>query len=445
MKVSKIKIKNILGITDYEVSPGVFTEIKGRNGSGKTSLLEGIKSALSGGHDATLLHSGADVGEIVLVLDDGSEITKKVTESKSETKIRDLDGKLISSPSKALKDLSDALSVNPVEFLTAPKKDRVSALFEAMPIDVPLKRLFEICGFEAPKNMSAIDSIAYMSKEIYDSRTGTNRASKEKKATANQLLENLPTASNPILDTAELRQKLEEITNIKNNEIIRIGDKLNSFKAATNENIQQIKDMNAKLIENLKNQINDIEQQQREQIEAENAKFAEIEKKAQLQREKTNVDFVTNSSSIREKLDNAEQTQKDAAKAENARQMVDQMFEESAELDLESEKMTKAIKELEELKNDLLSKLPIPGLEVIEGEIYRDGIQFDRLNEAQRVQIAVEIAKLRSGKIGLICVDGIERLDENTYQAFKKSAIETGLQFVVTRVGDGDFEVNSFN
>ena len=83
MKVNKITISNILGLESYEIKPGQFTAITGANGQGKTSALDAIKAAVGGGHDATLLRNGATEGRIVLELDDGSSIVKRVTAAKS--------------------------------------------------------------------------------------------------------------------------------------------------------------------------------------------------------------------------------------------------------------------------------------------------------------------------------------------------------------------------
>ena len=78
-KIAKIRINNILGIDELEFDAGQFNQISGPNGTGKTSVLEAIKATLRGGHDATLLRTGAEKGETVLVLDDGTEIAKRVT------------------------------------------------------------------------------------------------------------------------------------------------------------------------------------------------------------------------------------------------------------------------------------------------------------------------------------------------------------------------------
>ena len=75
MQVTQIKIQNILGIKELEIKPSSITEITGKNASGKTSVLEALKSVFAGGKDATLLRKGEKSGSVVLLLDDGTEIT----------------------------------------------------------------------------------------------------------------------------------------------------------------------------------------------------------------------------------------------------------------------------------------------------------------------------------------------------------------------------------
>ena len=54
MKIQHPRISNILGITELELQPQCFTQISGPNGTGKTSVLEAIKSVLSpGSHDVS--------------------------------------------------------------------------------------------------------------------------------------------------------------------------------------------------------------------------------------------------------------------------------------------------------------------------------------------------------------------------------------------------------
>src|SRR5688572_20078808 len=85
LKVAKVHISNIRGIKEMEFEPGSCTESSGKNGQGKTSILEAINAALSGGHDATLLRKGEEKGEIVIVLDDNTTITKRISAGGSST------------------------------------------------------------------------------------------------------------------------------------------------------------------------------------------------------------------------------------------------------------------------------------------------------------------------------------------------------------------------
>ena len=125
MLVHKISIKNILGLESLEFSPSSgYNEITGGNGSGKTSTLEAIRAALGAGHDATLLRQGATEGEIVLLLEDGTEITKSVTADKTDVVVKHPEFGKISKPAAYLKKIADSLSLNPIDFLMAPGKSR---------------------------------------------------------------------------------------------------------------------------------------------------------------------------------------------------------------------------------------------------------------------------------------------------------------------------------
>lgn len=112
-------------------------------------------------------------------------------------------------------------------------------------------------------------------------------------------------------------------------------------------------------------------------------------------------------------------------------------------LEKQAKTQTQALEDLDHYKLELLQSLPIPGIEVRDGDIFRDGVQFDRLNTAQKVDIAVAIAKLRSGALSIVCVDGLELLDADHYKAFKKTAEKSGLQMFVTRVAGEGFNITT--
>lgn len=430
MQIHKISIKNILGISDLEFEAGKLVEISGRNGHGKTSILEAIKSVLRGGHDATLLRTGEDKGEAIIVLDDGMQITKTVTPAASATVVTGQDGKRIQKPVEAVKALTDMLSVNPVDFLRATKKERVNVLLESLPIQIDMSRIGIDPGASwIDTNQHPLVLIESVKRHIYDDRTGLNRAVKEKEATIKQLAATLPEQPGEAPQTPQgLLDKIAELDRAKDSELERIATKLQGLRDAYDEEISGF----TKEIDAI-----------RAKMDAARAKFDEIQKLAGAQREKTIAAHTDGTAIIRHDLATIEAAQKQAAKHEQTRETLTKMREEADTLQAEAQKQTDALDAIEAYKSELLAALPIPGLTVIDGEILRDGVPFDRLNTAQQVQIAVEIAKLRSGKLGVICVDGLELLDSQAYGEFCQQAVGSGLQLIVTRVSDDELQVNS--
>lgn len=435
MKVSHVRISNILGIRELEFTPKGFTEVVGSNGAGKSSVLNAIKAALSGGHDGTLLRTGADKGEIVLVLDDGTQIKKSVTaEATNVTVLRD--EKKLARPAEAIKALHDVLSVNPVEFLRAPEKARVDALLQVMPIEIDPARVTSIMPEDvvypnpvARPGRSGLEVIEEIKKSIFDDRTGINRAARDKEGTINQLRATLPdvVTDAPATDASLLAQ-LDEIDGQRDRELSRITSKLDGLQAA-----------HAEKVAGLRAQIAEIERE----ISAAEIEHAGVRSKASAAMADARAAHAQARAGVEAQVKTIEEAQKAAARFGQTRETIGRMVEELDSLKRDSQARTIALEHLDAYKAELLANLPIPGLEVTEGRLYRYGIPFDRLNTAQQVEIAIEIAKLRAGELGLICVDGLELLDAGHYEAFREHAAASGLQMIVSRVVDQPLAVIS--
>lgn len=439
MKIAHVKINNILGITELEFTPEGFTEVSGPNGTGKTSVLEAIKSVITGGHDATLLRKGAEKGEVVLVLDDGTEIKKRVGPKSSPLEVRQ-EGAKVSKPGDVIKALTDMLSVNPVDFLRARKQDRVKVLLETMPLEADAAKLSEISGVpvHVDPGTHALDVIEAVRKQVYDDRTGTNRAVKEKDATINQFRLSMPEAPAGVDGSEdELLDQIENERAAKDDELERIRTKLDGIKAANQEKITAIR-------EEAQRKIDEIKAEALAAVEAIQTAEREIEGKAGQQRERTLERFNDAVAPLQQALEIIKSNRSLAAKREAALETIAKMEEELEFLQQDAQRQTDAIKALDEYKSNLLSSLPIPGVEVIDGEVYRDGIPFDRLNTAQQVWIAVEIAKLRAGDLGVCCVDGLELLDKDAFDEFRDRCLESGLQLFVSRVSDEQFQIKTY-
>src|SRR5690554_6495639 len=118
MTIQQISIRNILGIESLSFEPGKVTTISGANASGKSSILEALKAVFKDGHDATLLRAGCLSGDVVLLLDDGTEIHKRISVYGSTLTATAPNGSRLSAPQRLVNNLIDTM-FNPVSFLTA--------------------------------------------------------------------------------------------------------------------------------------------------------------------------------------------------------------------------------------------------------------------------------------------------------------------------------------
>lgn len=440
MKIAHVKISSILGIDNLEFSPEGFTQISGPNGTGKTSVLEAIKSTLGAGHDATLLRNGAEKGEVVLVLDDGMEVQRNVTASGSTTTVR-RDGKKLARPAEAIKALTDSLSVNPVDFLLAPKKDRVKALLEAMPLEADTVHLAEIAGVpvKAQPGLHALHVIGVVHQQVYDERTGTNRAVKEKAATIAQLEAAIPPAPQGVEGSEdELEAAIEAARQARDATLGKIHSKWASLVEANANGI------NARQAD-AQRQIDAIRAKLQTEIDEDNAMLAENKAKADAAREKAITACLGVSTPLGQQLAIIRNDREASGRRQQTLDTIANLRTELDTLTTAAAQHTKALQAIDDYKAELLNGLPIPGLEVIDGEIFRHGVPFDRLNTAQQVDVAVEIAKLRAADLGVICVDRIECLDSASLEAFKAAALASDLQLFVTRVSDEKFSIETQN
>lgn len=449
MHITKISIRNILGIEAMDFDAGKFTAITGRNGSGKTSALEAIRAAISVGHDATLLRAGSEVGEAVLVLDDGTEIKKRITDAGTKVTISK-DGMVAARPAETIRALTDALSVNPIDFLRASKKERAQLLIEAMPLQLDDEICRRIAGELLPASGDALARLDAARKAIYDERTGFNRAAKEKAATAAQLMSSLPAQSPELVSIDSIQAEISQAETICSEELDRIAKKLSEL---TNEHKRKEEDA-LKALESAR-VVRDAAvaaaaqayQSAADQIQAamneSRQASAGIESKADAARAKARQSVSEITIPLKTRIKEIQAARELAARYAQARETAERMQKDAAALEAQSQAASQAIIDLDAYRASLLGALPISGLVVADGEIMRGGILFDRLNSAQQVEIAVEVAKLRAGKLGVICVDGLELLDAAHFAEFRKQAEASGMQLIVTRATDGELVVES--
>lgn len=426
MKLSYIKIRNILGIEELEIEPGKINIISGQNATGKTSVFEAIKTALQGGNDATLIKNSSEEGEIVLLFDNNYQVKRSIFPGKTaKVKYTDGNGINIPSPQSELNLLFDKIAVNPVEFMHQKGKERTETLLSALNIKVPVEDIKSKLNGSAEKvkfqeTLDGLPLIDNIIEQIFTERTVVNRLLKNTQSYAVELSETLSKMDKT--DVTELEKDYNKLNEQKQNIRERAHqDEMVELKKYNTAIQEQEAEMN-EAIAFLKQQFSESKDKLNRERETTVAKIHEEETKAV---EKILVEITE----LKTKIDNAQIVKSTKDNLEKAQKQL-------REYQSKSESMTNELDTLKEMKTSITDELPIKGLSIKEGEIYVDEIPYERLNTAKKLEIALEVAKLRAGKLKLICVDGLEVFDSTTLQTFKELASKTEHQYIMTKVTD---------
>ena len=122
MKIKKINIRNLYGITEYEAD-GTSVELSGKNGTGKTSVIDAIRYALTNKSDRRyIIKKGAEEGEILIETDNGIRIDRKPRIAQADYKSVKKDGHEVQRPSCGIFFL--LCSYHRLNLWRSPKKSR---------------------------------------------------------------------------------------------------------------------------------------------------------------------------------------------------------------------------------------------------------------------------------------------------------------------------------
>lgn len=437
MKASLLKIENILGIEQIEIKLGSVTMAEGGNGVGKTSIIEALLSLFEGGsHEATLLRNGSERGEIVLVLDDGSTLRKVVKPGSSSFSFKDGDGRDVPSPVARLRSLVDTLAANPVAFLQADKKERAKVLLEALKPEIDREEL-EIVAGSLPAGLVGFDLLAAAEKKVFDERTTENRIAKESAAAAKQFRAGISGADPEALKADREKTKAELSALHSRREEAAFAASAAEKKILSDLEALQVKDRTE--LQTLRDKIRDLEEKIRirsQSIDSAKGREAAAAKSSYQGTAAAVADLEGKIRLFDSQIEAAsrEAGLRDAAKKSEAKAKAAEKKSLELSADLET---------IAQFRKRALKNLPIPCLEVREGEVYFEGVLFDRLNTAKRVELAIEVAKIRAGELALVPIDGLEAFDAETFAEFERAAEVSGVQFFGTKVGEGKLRISS--
>ena len=198
MKISKIKIKNLFGITEQELD-GKSVEITGANGVGKTSILDAIRYALTNSSDRDyIVKNGENEGEIIIETDTGLSINRKKRTNSSDYKSIKQNEKEVNSPETFLKDIFTPLQLNPVEFCSMSKQEQNRVILDLIDFKWDLnwiKEQFEEipAGINYEQNiLQVLNDIQADDSPYFKARQDINRDIRNNQAFIEDIAKGLP-------------------------------------------------------------------------------------------------------------------------------------------------------------------------------------------------------------------------------------------------------------
>lgn len=409
MKILQFNAENVKKLTVVQIKPdGNIVQLTGRNGSGKTSVLDSILWAMAGTEaiQSKPIRKGAETARIELALGIGGAtkliVERRFTEHSSYLTVKSVDGAKYPSPQRMLDDLLGTLTFDPLGFMREKPREQFETLRKLVKLDIDPDALDEANVTDAAK------------------RTDINRDAKSLRA---RLLaipdppEGLPAA--PIdeagllagLETAAAGNVRIEQRKAKRGEYARTIEKLNSDAAADRLRARQI--------------LTDAETKEKQAAQLQ----ADLDAAPSLP-EPTDITV------LRADLNTARATNRDIA-SKNQRAKLES---EADALQKQADGLTAAMDARKAAKLAAIEKaeMPIPGLGMGEGEVLFNGVPLNQASDAEQLMVSTAIAAALNPKLRVLRIRDGSLLDSDALKRLAAFAEERDFQIWLEVVNSSD-------
>lgn len=474
MKTTKIKIKNLFGISETELD-GKSIEVTGTNGVGKTSIIDAIRYALTNNSDRDyVLKKGENEGEILIETDTGLYINRKKRVGQADYKSVKENGNSVSSPESFLQQLFTPLQIDPVAFTQMKKQEQNRVILDLIEFDWDLNWIKEQFG-ELPENVNYQQNILQVLNDIqaengdyFQRRQDKNRDIRNKQAFIADIAKDIPPSYQAEkweeFDLGTHYKQLEKIRNDNN-----VIQRAKTFKENYNNQLRGLEAEKEIAISVIEKEINNERTDLKSTIERLKAEIVAAEDKlstldAKMQDKVTIIDAdfesklaklgndvevaskyahlePTDTSALDEEIATAEQMKKHL----NEYNRMKSLQTELETLIIESEELTRKIELARNLPGEILktATIPVGGLTVENGIPLIGGLPISNLSEGEQLNLCVDVALSKPNSLQIILIDGAEKLSDENRQKLYAKCKEKGLQFIATRTtNDNEIEVN---
>lgn len=469
MRTTKIQIKNLYGINEKQLD-GKSVELTGKNGSGKTSVLDAIRYALTNSSNRDyIIKDGAEEGEILIETDTGLSINRKKRTAQADYKSIKDNGYTVQKPESFLQEIFTPLQLNPVEFVNMKKEEQNRIILDLIEFPWDLNWIREQFG-EIPEGVDYQQNILQVLNDIqaekgvyFTRRQDTNRDIKSKKAVVEAIAKDLPENYNAAKwESFDLSAGYDELSKVKekNSKIQRAKAFKDSYdnKIRGYEAEKEIEISNAeRAIAQEKEALTGTIERLKAELTAAEDKLKTVDEKLVDKRKLAEQAFETKKAKLGEDMQTAEryaaleeipiaekeqELQSAAAmiKHLNEYNRMHKMQEEIETLNEKSEALTNKIELARTLPGEILktATIPVAGLTVENGLPLINGLPVSNLSEGEKLSLCVDVAISRPNTLQIILIDGAEKLSEKNRLSLYEKCKEKGLQFIATRTTEDD-------
>lgn len=406
MKIIKLSAENIKKLQAVEITPqGDIVTIAGKNGAGKSSILDSIWWALAGtSHiQAEPIRKGQnkarirlDMGELV--------VERRFTEGGSTLSVENAEGARFPSPQKMLDALLGELSFDPLAFSRMEPRKQFDELRRVAKLEVD------------------IEQIDGLNRSDYAKRTDVNRDAKAKRVQAEAIAVPADTPETSI-DESAIVDELERAG--QHNAEIEVRK---ARRASAEQTIGQKRDEASRALERaaaLRKEADEVARAAKI-IEDE---AAELEKKLL---DAPALPDAIDTAALRSSISAARATNEHVAR----RALRTKLISEAVALDAQSRALTEGMEARDKAKADAITAaaMPVEGLGFGDGVVTYRGIPLVQASSAEQLRVSLAIAMAANPKIKVIRIQDGSLLDDDSLAAVAEMAKANDYQIWIERV-----------
>lgn len=420
MKIIELTTENVKRLKAARIVPDEnVVVISGRNGQGKTSVLDAIMWALAGAAavQGKPLRDGETNGRINVKLGNGDVVDliveRRFTQAngKGDLWVESADGARFKSPQAMLDALVGELSFDPTAFTRMEPTDQLNELRRLVKLDVD------------------VDKLDAQNAGDYQRRADINRDAKAKRAQIGAIAVPADTPAEPIDESAlltEMTQAADANTDLEKRRQRR--EQMAATIKMKRETVSQFQ----KEAEELRKQAAELQERALRVLGLAGETTSEADAmQAKLDAAEA-LPAPTDLQAVRQKLDSARATNKHVQAAQNRAKLIT----EAEALEKQAAELTAAMEARAKAKADAIkaAKMPIDGLSFGDGMVLYKGMPFDQSSDAEQIQVSMAVAMAANPKLRVIRIRDGSLLDEQAMGTINGIAAANDFQVWVERV-----------